>query len=178
MMELLQSHPELDQLGFRNVNQIYWQMHTAQLYEQALRRQEGFIAHLGPLVVHTGDQTGRSPKDKFIVRESSSEADIWWGSVNQPFEPQQFDKMLHKILAYFQGKNMFVQNVFAGADPQYRLPVRVITELAWHSMFVRNMFIIPSADELKAFKPEFAVIHAPNFHAIPEDDGTRSRSSS
>ncbi len=173
-MEVLQTHPELEELGFRNLNQIYWQLHTPQLYEQALRRQEGFISHMGPIVVHTGDQTGRSPKDKFVVREASTESDIWWGSVNQSFEQEQFENMLRKVLAYFQGKNVFVQNVFAGADPEYRLPVRVITEMAWHSLFARNMFILPQPAELESFEPEFTVIHAPNFHAIPEEDGTRS----
>jgi len=174
MMEILQSHPELEALGFRNLNQVYWQLHTPQLYEQAVRRQEGFIAHLGPLVVRTGDHTGRSPNDKFIVKDETTENDIWWNKINQPFSPEQFDDLYHKVLAYFQGKNLFVQNCFVGADPHYRMPLRVITETAWHSLFTRNMFIRPQPEELEGFIPGFTVIHAPNFHAMPEVDGTKS----
>ncbi|HEC23541.1 MAG TPA: phosphoenolpyruvate carboxykinase (ATP) [Chloroflexi bacterium] len=173
-MEILQSHPELEALGFRNLNQVYWQLHTPQLYEQAVRRQEGFIAHLGPLVVRTGDHTGRSPKDRFIVREPSTEDEIWWGEVNQPFSEKQFEDLLQKVLAYFQGKNAFVQNCFAGADPDYQLRVRVITETAWHSLFARNMFIRGTEEDLRDFKPDFTIIHAPNFHALPHHDGTNS----
>lgn len=173
-MEMLQQHPGLDELGFRNLNMVYSQLHTPQLYEQALRRQEGFIAHMGPLVVRTGDHTGRSPNDKFIVRDSSTENEILWGRVNQPFTPEQFDRLFFKVLAYFQGKNAFVQDCFAGADPEYRLPIRVVTEKAWHSLFARNMFILATPHELENFQPEFTLIQAPDFHAIPEQDGTNS----
>jgi len=173
-MEIIQSHPELEALGFRNLNQVYWQLHTPQLYEQAVRRQEGFIAHLGPLVVRTGHHTGRAPKDRFIVSEPSSEKFIWWGDVNKQFSPDQFDALFHKMMAYFQGKNAFVQNCYAGADPDYRIAVRVITEKAWHALFARNMFIRASEEELRGFKPDFTVIHAPSFHAQPAEDGTNS----
>lgn len=173
-MEILQSHPDLEALGFRNLNQVYWQLHTPQLYEQAVRRQEGFIAHLGPLVVRTGDHTGRAPKDRFIVHEPTSRDSIWWGEINRPFSIEQFDELLQKVLAYFQGKNAFVQNAYAGADPAYRLSIRVITETAWHSLFARNMFIRPGDEEAADFKPDFTIIHAPNFHAMPQYDGTNS----
>jgi len=176
-MEILQTHPELEALGFRNLKQIYWQLHTPQLVEESLRRQEGYIAHMGALVVHTGDQTGRSPKDKYVVDEPGSSDHIWWGSVNQKFAPDKFDALLGRVMSYFQGRNVFVQNLYAGADKDHRLPVRIITEMAWHSYFARNMFIIPRDEEaggLKDFKPGFTVIQAPNFHAIPEQDGTRT----
>lgn len=173
-MEILQAHPELDSLGFRNLNAVYWQLHTPQLYEQALRRQEGFIAHLGPMVVGTGDHTGRSPNDRFIVQEPTTSDQIWWGDVNRPFSIEQFDDLLQKLLAYFQGGNAFVQNCFAGADKNHRLAVRVITETAWHNLFSRNMFIRATEAELETFEPDFTIIHAPKFHAIPEIDGTNS----
>ncbi len=173
-MEILQSHPELEALGFRNLNTVYWRLHTPQLYEQAIRRQEAFVSHLGPLVVRTGDHTGRSPKDRFIVKEPSTEDRIWWGEVNRPFSPEQFDSLLHKVMAYFQGRNAFVQDCFAGADPAYRIGVRVITETAWHALFARNMFLRATPEQLVGFTPDFTLIQAPNFHALPDLDGTRS----
>ncbi len=173
-MEILQSHPDLEAIGFRNLNQVYWQLHTPQLYEQAVRRQEGFIAHLGPLVVGTGDHTGRAPKDRFVVHEPTTREEIWWGEINRPFSLEQFDELLQKVLAYFQGKNAFVQNAYAGADPDYRLRVRIITETAWHSLFARNMFIRSPEEDFGDFEPDFTVIHAPNFHAMPQYDGTNS----
>src|SRR5690554_4188098 len=174
IMDILQAHPELEELGLRNLNTVYWQLHTPQLYEQAVRRQEGFIAHLGPLVVRTGDHTGRSPQDRFVVHEPTTSDDIWWGEINRPFSVEQFDELFQKILAYFQGKNAYVQNAYAGADPNHRLPVRIITETAWHSLFARNMFIRVPEEELEGFKPGFTVLHSPNFHALPQYDGTNS----
>jgi len=174
IMEILQAHPELEELGLRNLNTVYWQLHTPQLYEQAVRRQEGFIAHLGPLVVRTGDHTGRSPQDRFVVHEPTTSDDIWWGDINRPFSVEQFEELFQKMLAYFQGKNAYVQNAYAGADPNLRLPVRIITETAWHSLFARNMFIRVPEEELEGFKPGFTVLHAPNFHALPQYDGTNS----
>ncbi len=173
-MEILQSHPELEAMGLHNLNMVYWQLHTPQLYEQAVRRQEGFIAHLGPLVVRTGDHTGRAPRDRFIVHEPTSRDKIWWGDVNRPFSLEQFDTLYHKVTAYLQGRNAFVQNAFAGADPRYRIGVRVVTETAWHSLFARNMFIRATDKELDEFQPDFTIIHVPNFHSLPQYDGTNS----
>ncbi len=174
-MEVLRTHPELEALGFRNLNQVYWQLHTPQLYEQAVRRQEAFIAHLGPLVVRTGDHTGRSPEDRFIVAHPDHKLPIWWGQVNQQFSEAEFDNLFWKIQAYFQGKNMFVQNCFIGSRDVFHVPIRVVTETAWHNLFVRNMFRRARQPEDYAdFIPELTVIHAPNFHALPESDGTNS----
>ncbi len=164
----------LEHHGFRNVGNVYWNLTTPQLYEEAIRRREGRLAHLGPLVVRTGHHTGRSPNDKFVVREPSSAEHIWWGPVNRPMPLEQFDILHRRLLAYFQGKDLFVQDCFVGADPEYRMPLRVITETAWHNLFARVMFIRPERAELPAHVPQFTVIHAPNFHAIPEVDGTRS----
>lgn len=170
----VQSTYGLENHGVNNVNMVYWNMSTPQLYEEAIRRREGRLAHLGPLVVRTGQHTGRSPNDKFIVREPSSEDKIWWGKVNQPMTQEKFDALHARMAAYLQGKDIFVQDCFAGADKNYRLPIRIITENAWHSLFARNMFIQGDPNELGSHVPDFTVIDAPGFHAIPELDGTRS----
>ncbi len=164
----------VDQQGIQNVNAVYWSLSTPQLYEEAIRRREGHLAHLGPLVVRTGEHTGRSPNDKFIVREPSSESKIWWGQVNRPMSPQNFTTLHRRLLAYLQGKDVFVQDCFIGADPEYRLPIRVITETAWQSLFARDMFIQARPEELTMLTPAYTIIDAPRFHAIPEVDGTRS----
>ncbi len=150
-------------------------MSSPALYEASVRRREGLIAHLGPLVVHTGHHTGRSPNDKFVVKEPDVADGIWWGKVNQPFDTAHFDAFYRRLLAYLQGKDLFVQDCHVGADPAYRLSIRVITETAWHSLFARSMFIRElDPSKLEAHSPEFTVIHTPHFHAVPEIDGTRS----
>jgi phosphoenolpyruvate carboxykinase (ATP) len=164
----------LENHGIQNVNTVYWNLSTPLLYEEAICRREGRLIHLGPLAVRTGQHTGRSPDDKFIVREPSSVAKIWWGKINRPMEPHQFDGLHRRLLAYLQGKDVFVQDCFAGADPAYRLPLRIITETAWHNLFARNMFIQADRTQLGKHVPQFTVINAPNFHGVPELDGTRS----
>jgi phosphoenolpyruvate carboxykinase (ATP) len=164
----------LDNLGISNVNDVYWNLSTPALYEEVVRRREGLVAHLGPLVVRTGHHTGRSPNDKFIVREPSSEGNIWWGNVNRPFTPERFDHLYARLLAYLQLKDVYVQDCFAGADPEYRVPIRVITESAWHSLFARNMFIQARQEQYQDFIPEFTIINTPRFHAVPSIDGTNS----
>lgn len=172
----LPSYPSygLENHGIRHPDRVYWTLHTPQLYEEAIRRREGRVAHLGPLVVRTGQYTGRSPKDKFVVDDPSSHEGVAWGKVNQPMSEAQFDALHRRLMAYLQARELFVQDCFAGADPVYRTPIRVITESAWHSLFARNMFIQATEEELKTHVPEFTVIQAPNFHAIPELDGTNS----
>ena len=161
--------------GISHPNQVFWNLGVAALYEESLRRREGQLAAGGPLVVRTGQHTGRSPDDKFIVKEPSSAQHIWWGEVNRPFEPDRFDALHARLLSYFQGKDLFVQDCLVGADPAYQRPVRVITETAWHSLFARTMFLTAqAAGRRPAFEPEFTVLHAPNFQADPERDGTRS----
>lgn len=164
----------LEHHGIHNVNMVFWNLHTSQLYEEAIRRREGRLAHLGPLVIRTGHHTGRSPKDKFIVREDSIADTIWWGDVNQVMESSRFEILHNRLLAYWQGKDLFVQDCFAGAAPSYKLPIRVVTETAWHNLFARNMFLQATAEELARHVPQFTVLHAPRFNAIPEIDGTRS----
>ncbi|MCU0255543.1 MAG: phosphoenolpyruvate carboxykinase (ATP), partial [Vicinamibacterales bacterium] len=151
----------LDAHGIVNVSRVYWNLTTPSLYEEAIRRREGLVAHSGPLVCRTGHHTGRSPNDKFVVKEPSSADHIWWGKVNRPVSEEHFDKLHRQFLHYMEGKELFVQDCYAGADPAYRLPIRVITENAWHSLFARHM-------------PQFTVIDCPRFHADPEQHGTNS----
>ena len=126
------------------------------------------------MVVLTGVHTGRSAKDKFIVREPDNEANIWWGAVNQDIDVAHYTTLRQRMLAYLQGRDLFVQDCWAGADSRYRLGVRVVTESAWHNLFAQNMFIAPSPEELESFAPEFTIIQAPGFEADPAIDGTRS----
>ncbi len=161
--------------GIRNVAAVHWHLTTAALYERIVSRGEGIVAHQGPLVVRTGVYTGRSPKDKFIVHEPSSAHHISWGPENQPIDPEKFDLIYYRLLAFLQGKEIFVQDCHVGADPHYRMPIRVINTMAWQNLFARNMFIrIHDYKELKEHAPEFTIISAPDFHALPELDGTNS----
>jgi len=165
----------LEHHGFRNIGRVYWTLSTPALYERIVRRREGLVAHLGPVVVRTGDHTGRSPNDKFIVHEASSADHIWWGPVNRPFAEDHFDALYHRLLAYVQGKDIFVQDCYVSAHPDYRLPIRIITEDAWQSLFARNMFLqIRDRRELNEHVPEFRLLCFPRFHAIPQVDNTNS----
>jgi phosphoenolpyruvate carboxykinase (ATP) len=164
----------IDQQGLLNTGNEYWNLSAAQLFEHAVRRHEGLSADMGPLVVRTGQYTGRSPKDKFVVREPSSQQDISWGKVNQPFDPEKFEQLYRRLLAYAQGRDVFVQDLYVGADPKHRMSVRVVTEMAWQSLFARNMFIRPPRSELASYSPHFTVLSFPHFHAVPELDGTNS----
>ena len=164
----------LDRQGIRNINMAHWNFGAPALYEDAVRRSEGLIAQGGPLVVRTGHHTGRSVNDKFIVREPGSERNIAWGPINRPISQEQFANLHRRLLSYLQGRDIFVQDLYAGADAKYRLPVRVITEYAWHSLFIRNMLIRPQEADLAEFNPGFTIICAPRFHAVPEVDGTRT----
>jgi phosphoenolpyruvate carboxykinase (ATP) len=156
-------------------DRVKWNLSDAALYEEAVRRQEGVIAAHGPLACRTGQHTGRSPNDKFVVRESSSEADIAWGKINQPMEEAQWDTLHHDFLASLKGKELYVLDAFAGADPQYRLPIRVITEYAWHSLFCRNLFIVDPSGAWP-HTPQFTVMDSPSFRADPARHGTRGES--
>jgi len=164
----------LDKHGIRNVHVAHWNYGVAALYEEALRRREGVLAAGGPLVVRTGHHTGRSANDKFIVEDPASRDNIDWGAVNRPILPARFEGVEARLLSYLQDHEVFIQDCWAGADPNYRVGVRVITETAWHSLFAHNMFIAPTPQELAGFVPDFTIIQAPRFHALPERDGTNS----
>ncbi|MEE9234558.1 MAG: phosphoenolpyruvate carboxykinase (ATP) [Candidatus Acidoferrales bacterium] len=164
----------LENHGIRNLKVAFWNFPTAHLYEHIIHNREGMISHLGPVIVRTGDHTGRSPNDKFLVKEPSSEKNIWWGESNRPFDPDRFEALRKRLCSHLEGKEIFVQDCFAGADPQFRLPIRVITEKAWHSLFARNMFIRPDWSKTHEHVPQFTIISAPGFHADPERDATHS----
>ena len=165
----------LDAVGMMRSGNIHWNLSVAALYEEALRRGEGTLSKDGALVCSTGKYTGRSPNDKFVVKEASSENNVDWGKVNKPLEPAKFDALHARMMAYAADKELFVLDAFAGADPAFRLPVRIVTEMAWHNLFVRNMFIpVTDAAQQLAHEPQFTVIDIPSFKADPAVDGTAS----
>jgi phosphoenolpyruvate carboxykinase (ATP) len=169
MSSVLQT-PEVAQL--LGQEKVHRNLFPAPLVEAALRRGEAELAAGGSLVTGTGKRTGRSPKDKFTIKDALTENRIAWGSANQPFPPDKFDALYERVLDHLKGKELFVQDLFCGADPQYTLPIQVINEYAWHSLFVRQLFIRPTAEELKTHKPEFTIVSAPSFKADPKRDGT------
>jgi len=145
------------------------------LIEKAVKREEGFLSAHGVLITETGDRTGRSPNDKFIVREELVEDNVWWGDVNVPTTRYVFDNLREKVRNYLNSMpELFVQDLYAGADENQRLPIRVVTENAWHAAFSRNMFLRPSQEQIKSHVPEFTILHAPNFLADAEIDGINS----
>ncbi|MFZ5799358.1 MAG: phosphoenolpyruvate carboxykinase (ATP) [Desulfobulbus sp.] len=164
----------LEHHGLTNLGEEFWNLPTPRLYEKIMVRGEGRLSHLGPITVRTGHHTGRSADDKFIVQESSTRKDINWGTINPPISEKYFDQLHARMAMHLQTHDIFVQDCFVGADPDYRLPIRVITQCAWHSLFARNMFLQATPRELANHVPEFTVINAPRFHASPSLDGTSS----
>jgi len=164
---------ELDNYGIREPARVYWNLTAPELYEEIARRNEGVLSDHGALIVDTGEHTGRAAKDKAIVREPGSLDKVFWGDINKDFSQEKFNALKERMMAHARRRDLFVQDTFAGADANYRLPVRIITELAWHSLFARTMFI---SNQKKAVpqQPEFTVINFPSFQADPQRDGTRS----
>ena len=144
------------------------------LWEQAVRNGEGTVGPGGVLVVNTGKYTGRSPKDKFIVREPSSEGDIWWGPVNRSMEQETFNRLLTRVLNHLRAGDVYYRDCWIGADPRYRRRLRVFTETAWHNLFAANMFLAMPREQVGLSEPDFTFIHAPGFAAEPDRDGTNS----
>jgi phosphoenolpyruvate carboxykinase (ATP) len=155
-------------------NKIYGNLRSGPLVEHAIRRDEGQLADNGALVAYTGKYTGRTPKDKFTVKDSITADKVNWGDSNYAFHPDKFDLLLERVVEFLRGRDLFIQDLYAGADPQFRLPVRVINQYAWHNLFVRALFVRPSAQEMKSYQPEFTIVSAPEFQADPQRDGTRS----
>ena len=152
----------LPALGSVSLGRINWNLGAAALYEEAVRRDEGLVADSGPLVCLTGSHTGRSPNDKFVVKESSSQDDVWWGKVNRPVTPEQFDALYADMMDHLDNKELFVQDCCAGTDSDHRLSVRIITEYAWHNLFARTMFLEqPPGTAPGDHVPEFTVIDSP-----------------
>ncbi len=164
---------ELDNYGIREASRVYWNLNAPELYEEVARRNQGILSNHGALIVDTGEHTGRAAKDKAIVREPGSADKVFWGDVNKDFPQDKFNALKERMMAHAAGRELFVQDTFAGADPRYRLPVRIITELAWHSLFARTMFINDNSADTK-HHPEFTIINFPSFQADPQRDGTRS----
>jgi phosphoenolpyruvate carboxykinase (ATP) len=160
--------------GIRNLKSAHWNLGTAELLEHAIRRKEGMLSSRGAISVNTGQFTGRSPKDKFVVRDELTETTVNWGAVNQPMSSQNFGRLYAKVLAYLQGRDVFVQDCHGGADPSYSLPVRVITQHAWHALFARQLFIPPDPAAIAQHSPEFTLIFVPGFQADAQEDGTNS----
>ncbi len=159
--------------GLINLRQVYWNLPTPALYEEIVFRKEGKVANQGPIVLNTGKHTARAAADKFIVRDGASEDDIWWGQYNRPFGAEKFDELYSRMQGFLQGRDVFVQDCYAGADPEYRISIRVITEYAWHSLFARNMFITPATnEEYRRHIPDFTIVCLPSFQGIPGIDGT------
>jgi len=170
---LTSSSPELEQLV--NRPGVHRNLTAADLVTHSLRRNEGTrLASNGAIVGWTGKRTGRSPKDKFTIKDEITADKVFWSDVNQPFDSAKFDKLYSRVLDYLKGRELFVQDLFAGADPRYQLPIRIINEFAWHNLFVRDLFVRPTAEELKSHEPQFTVIAAPGFQADPQRDGTKS----
>src|ERR1051326_2909296 len=158
----------------RGAGRAFHDSGTEQLIEHAIARREGLLAHGGALVVHTGQFTGRSPKDKFIVRDELTESEVDWGTVNQPISPRHFDTLYARAIASIAGQEIFVETCLAGADPQYSLSVRVITQFAWHALFARQLLIqMPRSTPRR--DPDFTLLFVPNFQASPASDRTNSQ---
>jgi phosphoenolpyruvate carboxykinase (ATP) len=160
--------------GFAPKGHLFWNLGPAELYEHAVRRGEGTLADGGPFCAVTSPHTGRSPNDKFVVREPDSEHVVWWGKVNHPLDPAHFDRLHADTVRHLNGQDLYVRDVFAGADVAYRSAVRFVTPSAWHALFVYNMFLRPLESDLAAFSPDWQVLHAPEMQADPATHGTRS----
>lgn len=164
----------LEKQGLTNPGTTYWNLSVPSLYAEAVFRNEGKIANGGPFLVTTGKHTARSADDKFIVKEPSSDAHIWWDN-NKAMSEEHFNTMLTRVKSYVQGRDLFVLDAYVGADPEFRIPIRVITDTAWQSLFVHNMFInLKTKEEFENHVPEFTLIAVPGFQTVPEIDGTRS----
>ncbi len=172
---VLKSEYGIENHGLTNLHQVYWNLPRAALYEEIIFRDEGRISRTGAIAVETGKETARSPNDKFIVKESSTEKNIWWGEHNRPISPDKFGELFNRLQGFVQGKDLFVQDCYVGADMEHRIPIRIITELAWHSLFARNMFIYPATnEEYRRHVPDFTVLCIPSFKGLPQIDGTRT----
>jgi len=163
----------LDALGITSAEKVYWNLTPAELIEHALQQGKGTLADTGAFVFDTGKFTGRSPKDRFIVKDDKTKDAVWWGDINIPFDPEKFDALYEKVVAATAGKTLYVRDAFAGSDPNYRLHLRVINTEPQNNLFCYNMFLRPNAEELKAHNAKFTIIQVPEFLAKPEIDGTR-----
>ena len=163
---------KLAEHGIRHPGPVHWNLAPAALVEHVLAHGEGVLADNGALVVRTGRYTGRTPRDKYVVRDPSTESQVVWGAVNRPVAPEVFDRLHARVLAYLQGRELFVQDCIGGADPDYSLPLRVINERAWHNLFARQLLLPIPSEQQDTHRPQFTLLAAPGFQANPELDGT------
>lgn len=171
---MMMSRKALEDYGLTNLGTIHWNLSSAILVEHAQARKEGILASNGAFTATTGAHTGRSPKDKFIVANEGSRAKIWWGENNHPMSPETFEVVRRSLADYLQGRDVYVLDAAAGADPRYRMPIQVITELAWHNLFARQLFLRANESDLTHDRPGFTILCVPHFHTNPRTHGTRS----
>ena len=162
----------LDNLGIKDAT-VRYQLTSDELHQTSIEKEQGKESSFGALAVNTGEFTGRSPKDRFIVKDDITKDEIWWGDINIPFESEKFDKLYDKVVDYLSNKEIFVRDSYVCSDDNYRLNVRVVNEYPWSNLFAHNMFLRPTEEELRGFSPEWTVVNAPGFMANPEVDGTR-----
>jgi len=162
----------LETYGIKNAK-VKYQLSSDDLHAITIEKGQGVESASGALAVNTGEFTGRSPLDRFIVKDDVTKDRVWWGNINIPFDADKFDKLYDKVTSYLSEKEVFVRDSYACADDAYRLNIRVITEFPWSNMFAHNMFLRPTAEELKNFTPEWTIVNAPGFMAVPDEDGTR-----
>jgi phosphoenolpyruvate carboxykinase (ATP) len=168
------THDDLDaSIGLNNLGTQFWNLTPAELTEDVIINGQGVLTDTGALAIETGEFTGRSPKDRFVVCDEKTENSVWWGDVNIKFSPEKFDALYNRMKAYLNGRDVYVRDAFACADPQHRMNIRVVTEFAWSNMFAYNMFLRPSDEEIEGFLPDWHIVCAPGFKADPEIDGTR-----
>lgn len=163
----------LASIGLKNVSAAYWNLSPAELVEETIVLGQGLLADSGALAVDTGEFTGRSPRDKFVVCDEKTENSVWWGDINIKFDADKFDRLFHRISAYLTEREVYVRDAYACADPAHRLNIRVVTEFPWSNLFANNLFLRPTKEEILNFTPEWTIICAPDFKAVPEIDGTR-----
>lgn len=163
----------LEQLGLNNCANVFWNLTPADLVEETIINGQGILTDTGAIAIDTGEFTGRSPKDRFIVCDSNTENTVWWGDVNIKFSPEKFDTLYNRMQAYLANRDIYVRDAYACADPNYRINIRVITEYPWSNMFAYNMFLRPELKELENFKADWHIVCAPGFKANPQIDGTR-----
>ncbi len=160
-------------IGLKNVSAAYWNLTPAELVEETIINGMGELSSTGALAIDTGEFTGRSPKDKFCVNDNETEGNVWWGDINIKFDAAKFDKLYTRMQAYLTGREVYVRDSYACADPRYRLNVRVITEYPWQNLFANNLFLRPTAEEIETMKTDWVIVNAPGFLADPSIDGTR-----
>ncbi len=173
-MKMMMSRKALEEYGLVNLGTINWNLSPPVLVEHALARKEAMLASNGVLAATTGARTGRSPKDKFIVSNEEYAAKIWWGENNHPISRENFDAVRSSLSAYLQGRDVYVLDAAAGADPAYRMPIQVITSLAWHNLFARQLFLRSNESDVTSTRPGFTILCVPHFHADRRVHSTRS----